>query len=190
MSVWLCICLCVCLFICPSVCLSVCLSVTPGDNLIVVWDVLLVRALCHLLFVWVNICVLIYTLVFMFSCTCERDNSYSYVMYPLLQCAALSSLLNLPTLPLSSCLFSLFFSTVLNCPFLYTSLSSSSLLLLILHFSTHLYCHFPDSSSLHSTILPSTDSIQRQKYCKYSSYSQGFTFYKSIFSDVRYSTFR
>ena len=173
----------VCSYVRPSVCLSVCLSVTPGDNLIVVWEVLLVRALCHLLFVWVNICVLIYSLVFMFSCTCERDNSYLYVMYPLLQCTALSSFLNLPTLPLSSCLFSLFFSTALNCPFLYSSSSSSPLLhSSLLSFSLLLFP--PLKTSL------STDSIQRQKYCKYSSYSQGFAFYQSIFSDVRYSTFR
>ena len=90
----------------------------------------------------------------MFSCACELGNSYLYVMYPLLQCTALSSFLNLPTVPLSSYLFFLFFSTVLNCPFLYSSSSSSSLLHFILHFSTHLYCHFPYSSSLHSTLLP------------------------------------
>ena len=149
LSVWLCICLCICLFICPSVCPSVCLSVTSGDNLIVVWDELLVRALCHLLFVWVNICVFIYWLVFMFSCSCERNSAYLYVMDLLLQCTALSSFLNLPTLPLSSYLFYLIFSTVLNCPFLYTSSPSFSLLHFTLYFSTHLCCHFPYSSSLH-----------------------------------------
>ena len=119
-----------------------------------------------------------------------RNNSYLYVMYPLLQCTALSSFLKLPTLPLSSCLFSLFFSFVLNCPLLYTSSSSSSLLLFILHFSTHLYCHFPYSSSLHSTLLPQQIQYKGKSTVKYSSYSQGFAFYKSIFSDVRYSTFR
>ena len=95
--------------------------------------------------------------------------------------------------PIFSFFSSLLFLTVLSSsplhrPLLYFSLFSTSRLI-----STVIFLTLLPSTQLFSPPLnspPSTDSIQRQEYCKYSSYSQGFAFYKSIFSDVRYSTFR